>query len=71
MRILGRSPLPADNPFWESSYLRPGHIQADFTIATIRELIQADISVEPPFILVAARTGDRLRVRTRHVGPSA
>ena len=48
-------------------YLRPGHIQADFTIKTIQVIRDAAPEVTPPFILVAERTGDTVKIRVRQL----
>ena len=48
-------------------YIRPGPIRADFTIKTL-EAIQANApEVTPPFILVAERTGDTVKIRIRQL----
>ncbi len=50
-------------------YLRPGHIQAAFTIQTLRALFNHSTNqprLEPPYIIVAERNGDILKVRVRH-----
>ena len=36
-------------------YLRPGHIDPQFTIATIQTVLHTDPDVIPPFVLVAKR----------------
>ncbi len=46
-------------------YLRPGHIRSEFTIGTLTALRQREIDVNPPFIVVAERTGDKVKVRIR------
>jgi predicted nuclease of predicted toxin-antitoxin system len=46
-------------------YLRPGHIRADFTIKTLEAIRDNAPEVTPPFILVAERTGDMVRIRVR------
>lgn len=46
-------------------YLRPGHIQADFTIKTLEAIRDNAPEVTPPFILVAERTGDTVKIRVR------
>lgn len=50
-------------------YLRPGHIDPQFTIATIEAVLKLDPDVSPPFILVAKRSGNRVTVRVRPLGP--
>jgi predicted nuclease of predicted toxin-antitoxin system len=46
-------------------YLRPGHIRADFTIKTLEAIRDNAPEVTPPFILVAERSGDTVRIRVR------
>jgi predicted nuclease of predicted toxin-antitoxin system len=46
-------------------YLRPGHIRADFTMKTLEAIRDNAPEVKPPFILVAERTGDTVKIRVR------
>jgi predicted nuclease of predicted toxin-antitoxin system len=46
-------------------YIRPGHIRAAFTIATLEVLIAQDRDLSPGFIVVAIRRGDEVRIRFR------
>ena len=46
-------------------YLRPGHIRANFTIQTLEAIRDNAPEVTPPFILVAERTGDTVKIRVR------
>ena len=48
-------------------YLRPGHMRADFTIKTLEAIRDNAPDVTPPFILVAERTGARVRIRVRQM----
>ena len=48
-------------------YLRPGHIKADFTIKTLEAIRDNAPEVTPPFILVAERTGDTVKIRVRQL----
>ena len=48
-------------------YLRPGHIRADFTIKTLETIRDNAPDITPPFILVAERTGDMVRIRVRQM----
>ena len=48
-------------------YLRPGHIRADFTITTLEAIREHSPEVTPPFILVAERTGDTVKIRVRQL----
>jgi len=46
-------------------YLRPGHIDPAFTTATLDAIRHADPDLQPPFILVAKRSGTRVTIRLR------
>jgi predicted nuclease of predicted toxin-antitoxin system len=48
-------------------YLRPGHIQPDFTIKTLQTIRDNAPDATSPFILVADRTGDLVRIRVRQM----
>jgi predicted nuclease of predicted toxin-antitoxin system len=48
-------------------YVRPGHIHADFTIKTINAIRENAPDVTPPFILVAERIGDTVKIRVRQL----
>ncbi len=46
-------------------YLRPGHIQAEFVIETIMTVFERIENVQAPFIVVAERSGEDVRIRVR------
>lgn len=46
-------------------YLRPGHIDFSFTIQTLQSILLAELQTQIPFILVAERTGDDIKLRLR------
>ena len=48
-------------------YIRPGHIRADFTVKTLEAIRDNAPEVTPPFILVAERTGDTVKIRVRQL----
>ena len=48
-------------------YLRPGHILPDFTVKTLKAIQDHAPEVNPPFILVAERTGDTVKIRIRQI----
>ncbi len=48
-------------------YLRPGHIDASYTLDTLQALSNKDIDVHAPFIIVAERTGDIVNIRVRQL----
>jgi hypothetical protein len=46
-------------------YLRPGHILAKLPIETLQTIQARAIEVNPPFILVAERSENTIRMRVR------
>ncbi len=48
-------------------YLRPGHIRGEITTQTLEFIAQQQLTVQPPFIVVAARTKQTIRVRVRQL----
>ena len=46
-------------------YLRPGHIRAEFVMETIKTLFERVENVHTPFIVVAERSGENVRIRVR------
>ena len=48
-------------------YLRPGHIDPQYTIGTIEALLDAEPDVAKPFVVVARRSGDTITIRVRHL----
>ena len=50
-------------------FLRPGHIDPQFTIGTLTSVMTTDPEVTPPFILVARRKGDQVAIRIRGLAP--
>jgi predicted nuclease of predicted toxin-antitoxin system len=54
-------------PFTGLIYLRPGHIRPEFTIESLVTIAGQPLDVHPPFIIVADRSGQTVRVRVRHI----
>jgi predicted nuclease of predicted toxin-antitoxin system len=50
-------------------HLRPGHISAQVTIESVRQLLALDVEVITPFIVTVKRTGGSITVRIRHAAP--
>jgi predicted nuclease of predicted toxin-antitoxin system len=48
-------------------YLRPGHIDAQFTIDTMQAVLNMDPDLSPPFILVARRSTSGIAIRIRQI----
>jgi predicted nuclease of predicted toxin-antitoxin system len=46
-------------------YLRPGHIRAEFTVQMLQAIRDREVDVTPPFIVVAERTGENVKIRIR------
>ena len=46
-------------------YLRPGHFNANFTNELLGAILDVDLDLKIPFILVAVRKGDLVRIRLR------
>jgi predicted nuclease of predicted toxin-antitoxin system len=46
-------------------YLRPGHISPQFHVHTLNALLQTSLELTIPFLLVAERAGDTIRIRKR------
>jgi predicted nuclease of predicted toxin-antitoxin system len=46
-------------------FLRPGHVKSEIVIETLDYLLNSNIDVEIPFILVADNQGNTIKVRVR------
>ncbi len=66
---FGRAAVQASGQFVGIIYLRPGHISANFVLDLIDGLRQSAIDVSSPFVLVAERRDDAVRVRVRTAPP--
>jgi predicted nuclease of predicted toxin-antitoxin system len=66
---FGKLAILQNEPLIGVVYLRPGHIDPQFTVATIQAVLSLDPDVSPPFILVTKRTGNRVTVRVRALSP--
>jgi predicted nuclease of predicted toxin-antitoxin system len=64
---FGKLAIAAHEPIHGIVYLRPGHILPALTIGTLMAIFDANLDLNPPFIAVAARSGDNVRIRLRHV----
>ena len=49
-------------------FLRPGHIDPQFTIDTLKSLLTSNPDVTPPFVVVAKRMGTVVTIRVRQIG---
>jgi len=48
-------------------FLRPGHINPLFTQQTIQAILATELQAEVPFMLVAERTNDDIKIRLRNL----
>jgi len=48
-------------------FLRPGHINPQFTIETLRVLFDQKMVLNPPFLLVAKHAGQNVTMRLRNL----
>jgi predicted nuclease of predicted toxin-antitoxin system len=64
-RDFGGLAILNSQPYVGIIFLRPGHISAEFTIETIKAIQKQVPEIESPFILVAERSGDNIRIRIR------
>jgi predicted nuclease of predicted toxin-antitoxin system len=62
---FGMLAVAAGQPCVAIVYLRPGHIEAAFTIKSIDALIAQALDLDPPFIVVASRSADEVTIRVR------
>jgi predicted nuclease of predicted toxin-antitoxin system len=68
---LGNLAIHQNEPLVGLVFLRPGHIDPQFTVETILVLLTSDPDLTPPFVLVAKRSGASVTLRVRHLGPLA
>jgi predicted nuclease of predicted toxin-antitoxin system len=54
-------------PFVGIIYLRPGHIDPQFTKESLRLVVAQDLELVPPFIVVAKRTANSVTIRVRNL----
>lgn len=64
-RDFGKLAVVGDEPVIGIFYLRPGHIDPQFTIGSLQAVMSQPLDLRPPFILVALRTADRVTLRLR------
>lgn len=46
-------------------FLRPGHIDYKMVIQTLQSILAAELEAQLPFMLVAERIGDDVKIRLR------
>ena len=62
---FGRLAILQKEPVVGIMFLRPGHIDPQFTIETLQSVLSADPEVTPPFLIVARRKGLKVTIRIR------
>ncbi len=62
---FGQLAVAALEPIVGIVYLRPGHFDPAFTLATLETLFEKVEDLATPFILVAERLGSRVKIRIR------
>ncbi len=62
---FGKLAITTGEPMFGIIYLRPGHIKPTFTLETLEVLFAELTEVTPPFIAVAERLEQRVRIRYR------
>jgi predicted nuclease of predicted toxin-antitoxin system len=64
-RDFGSLAIRAGEPFSGIVYLRPGQFPPERVVETLAAIDTSSDGLEDPFLLVARRTGDTVRVRVR------
>ena len=62
---FGTLAVLAGEPIIGIVYIRPGHIDANFTIDTLAAVLNEGFELSPPFILVAHRKNSHVSMRLR------
>lgn len=66
---FGTLVAPGSQPYVGIIYLRPGHLKPAFVLDIIDQIQRVVPQAYPPFILVAERRGETIRIRLRqHTG---
>jgi predicted nuclease of predicted toxin-antitoxin system len=66
-RDFGALSIARMEPIVGVVFLRPGHINPQFTIESLRLLFSRDLDLAPPFLLIAKRTGNSVTIRVRNL----
>lgn len=62
---FGTLAIAAQKPIYGIVYLRPGHIRPEYTIGTLIVLFDQELDLTPPFIVVAKRNDECVKIRVR------
>ena len=65
-RDFGKLIYTQNSDFIGILYLRPGHILPQFHIQTLEHLLESNIQLESPFILIAENFGNSIKIRIRN-----
>lgn len=68
-RDFGRLSIRLGNPYTGIIYLRPGHIEPALVLETLHAVEALPLELAPPFLVVAERRGEVIRVRVRSGAP--
>ena len=64
-RDFGTLAIRAGEPFVGIVYLRPGHLSPKPVLGMLEAIDRSKVELIPPFIVVARRRGDTVRIRVR------
>lgn len=64
---FGMLAVMAGEPIWGIIYLRPGHIDPEFTISSLTAVFQQVETLDPPFIIISEHKKDKVRIRIRKI----
>lgn len=64
-RDFGRLALLQELPYLGIMFLRPGHIAPSFVLEMLDALDRSELDVAPPFVVVAERREEIVRIRVR------
>lgn len=64
---FGMLAVMQNEPFTGIIYLRPGHIEPEFTIQTLQAIDGKPVDVQPPFVVIAEQRERVVRIRTRRL----
>ena len=64
---FGTIAIASNEPVSGIIYIRPGHIKPDFTIDILKEIIKKITDIKLPFIIVAERIQNQIKIRIREI----
>ena len=63
---FGHLAIAHNQPFLGIVFLRPGHLNPSIHLATIRKILDQNIDLSPPFILVGSYNNTSINIRIRN-----